>query len=318
MKRTAILIAALLALVPAAAHAAFPGRNGAIMYGYNDGGTVLDDQSGDEANYVEKSIRAHGRYESRFITGCTEIYVSDSPCERQSFRDPAFSPDGARIVLDAGASLALVDFDGSDFRLLPAHGQDDGMPAFSPRGSWLVFGAGAPLRYGRRSHRSVWISNADGGDARRLVKGDAPAWSSRGWIAFVRQRTVYRIRPDGTGLKLLARNATAPEWSPDGTRLAVSYLGVRNRRTGRVIRRGGVILMDADGRHAHLLGGKVATESVNEIAWSPDGRRLLIMPNDLMSVDLRGKLVHDYGESYYTGAEDVWEMNGIAWQPLPR
>lgn len=312
MKRTAILIAALLALLPAAARAAFPGRNGAIVYGYNEGGTVLDDQTGDDANYVEKSIRALGRYESRFITGCTEIYLTESACERQSFSDPAFSPGGARIVLDAGASLALVNFDGSDFRLLPAHGQDDGMPAFSPDGSRLVFGAGAPIRYGRRSHRSVWISNADGGDARRLVEGDAPAWSSRGWIAFVRQRAVYRIRPDGTGRKLLARNSTAPEWSPDGRRLAVSYLGVRHHRTG------GVILMDADGRQAHLLRGNGATESSNEIAWSPDGRRLLIMPNDLMSIDLRGKLVHDYGESYYSGAEDVWGMNGIAWQPQPR
>jgi Tol biopolymer transport system component len=317
MKRTAILIAAFLALLSATTQAAFSGGNGAIVYGYDDGSSVWDDQLGD-ANYVEKSIRALGRYESRFITGCTEIYVSDSACERQSFSDPAFSPDGTRMVLDSGASLALVDFDGSDFRLLPAHGQDDGMPAFSPHGSRLVFGSGAPIRYGRRSHRSVWISNADGGDARRLVEGDAPAWSSRGWIAFVRQRAVYRIRPDGTGLKLLARSSTAPEWSPDGRRLAVSYLGVRTHRTGHVSRTGGVILMDADGRQAHLLRGKGATESANEIAWSPDGSRLLIMPNDLMSVDLRGKLVHDYGESYYSGAEDVWQMNGIAWQPLPR
>jgi len=192
------------------------------------------------------------------------------------------------------------------------------MPAFSPSGSRIVFGSDAPIRSDRRSHRSVWISNVDGGDARRLVEGDTPTWSTRGWIAFARHRTVYRIRPNGKGLKLLARNSTAPEWSPDGRQLAVSYLGVRDRRTGRAIRRGGVIVMDADGRHAHLLRGKGATESANEIAWSPDGRRLLIMPNDLMSIDLSGKLVRSYGESYYSGADEVWEMNGIAWQPLPR
>lgn len=319
MKRTAILTAALLALVPAVAHAAFPGRNGAIVYAYDDGGTVLDDETGDDANYVEHSIRVRtGRDDSRFLTGCTEVYLRDSDCERQSFDDPAFSPGGARVVLDAGASLALVNFDGSDFRLLPVHDQDDGTPAFSPNGSRLVFGSGAPFRYGHPSHRSVWISDADGADARRLVEGDDPAWSSRGWIAFVRQRAVYRIRPDGTGLKLLVHNSIAPEWSPDGRQLAVSSFGVRNRRTGRTIRRGGVILMDADGGHAHLLRANEATESPNEIAWSPDGRRPLILPNDLMTIDLGGRLVRDLGEGWYSGADDVWGLSGIAWQPLPR
>ncbi|MFL5818713.1 MAG: TolB family protein [Conexibacter sp.] len=319
MKRTATLIVALLALAAGTAHAAFPGRNGAIVYGYVDGSYGWDDQLGSEANFVEKSIRVRtGRDESRFLTGCTEVYLSDSACDRKSFSDPALSPDGERVALDAGASLALVNFDASDFHLLPAHGQDDGTPAFSPNGSQLAFGSGAPFRYGQPSHRSVWIGDADGADARRLVEGDAPAWSSRSWIAFVRQRTVYRIRPDGRGLKLLARNSVAPEWSPDGRRLAVSSSGVRNRGTRRMIRRAGVIVMDADGARAHLLRADGATESPNEIAWSPDGRRLLILSDDLMTIDLRGRLVGDLGESYYDGAEDVWEMNGIAWQPLPR
>jgi Tol biopolymer transport system component len=326
MKRTAILVVALAALIlPVVAHAAFPGRNGAVAYGYSEGSVILDDQSGDEVNYDEESIRVYpGRHdESRFLTGCRDVYQRDSACERESFSDPAFSPDGARVVLDAGASLAFVDFDGSDFRLLPAQSQDDSMPAFSPDGSRLAFSSGAPLRYGHRSHRSIRISDADGDNARRLVEGDAPAWSPRGWIAFVRQRAAYRIHADGTGLKLLVRNATAPEWSPDGRRLAVSYLGVRDHRTGRRIRRGGVILVHADGRHAHLLEGKEATESPTDIAWSPDGRRLLILTEspsatqNLETIDLRGRLVHDYGEVSYDGAEAVWQTNGIAWQPLP-
>lgn len=312
------MIVWLLALLPASAYAAFPGRNGAIAYGYDDGSTIWDDQLGD-ANYAEKSIRVlTGRYDSRFLTGCQEVYLSDSACERESFSSPAFSPDGARVVLDAGASLALVDIDGSDFRRLPAHGQDDGAPTFSPHGSRLAFGSGAPYRSGRRSHRSVWISDTDGHGARRLVEGDAPAWSSRGWIAFVRQRTVCRIRPDGTDLKVLARNSTVPEWSPDGRRLAVSYLGVWDRRTGREIRRGGVILMDADGSNAHLLRGKGATESPSDIAWSPDGRRLLLLDSTLGTVDLTGKLVRNYGEAEYHGAESVWRTHGVAWQPQPR
>ena len=79
-----------------------------------------------------------------------------------------------------------------------------------------------------------------------------------------------------------------------------------------------MILLDADGGHAHLLRANEAAESPNDIAWSPDGRRLLIMPNDLMTIDLRARVVRDLGEGWYSGSEDVWALNSIAWQPLPR
>jgi Tol biopolymer transport system component len=316
MRRTALLILTLLTLIPAAAEAAFPGRNGAIAYGFDESSYVWDDQLGD-ASYAEESIRVlTGRFDSRFLTGCHEIYLLTSTCEQQSFSGPAFSPDGARIVLNAGGSLALVNSDGSDFRRLPPHSQYDGAPTFSPNGARLAFGSGLPYGSGRRSHRSIKISDTRGEHARRLVEGDAPAWSSRGWIAFARQRTVYRIRPDATGLKLLARNSAAPEWSPDGRQLAVSYLGVWDR-TGHMIRRGGVILMGADGRHARLLRGEGATESPSDIVWSPDGRRLLLQDSRLSTVDLRGTLVRDYGDSECHGADSLWRMRGIAWQPLP-
>lgn len=318
MKRTAILIIAQLALLPAAAHGAFPGRNGAVVYGYADGSYGWDDQLGDDANSVENSIRVRmGRDDSRLLAGCTDVYLSHSDCAQQAFADPAFSPDGVQVVLDAGTSLALVNFDGSGFRSLPSHGQDDGMPAFSPDGSRLVFGSGAPFRNGRPSHRSVWISDADGADARRLVEGDAPAWSSRGWIAFVRQHAVYRIQPDGSGLRLLARNAAAPEWSPDGRQLAVSSLATRDRKTRRIISRAGVLVMAADGSHRRLLrnGG---LDGPGDLAWSPDGRRLLLLDEELTTIDLQGRLIRDLGEGWYSGADDVWQINGIAWQPLPR
>jgi hypothetical protein len=54
------LIAAFLALLPAVAEAAFPGRNGAIVYGYDDGGSTWDDQLGDASVTVTRPSWVRG------------------------------------------------------------------------------------------------------------------------------------------------------------------------------------------------------------------------------------------------------------------
>jgi Tol biopolymer transport system component len=146
--------------------------------------------------------------------------------------------------------------------------------------------------------------------------GDFPDWSTRGWIAFVRRRAVYRVRPDGTGLKLLARRSVGPAWSPDGRTLAVSYLGVWDR-AGRSIRRGGVLLMDASGRHRRLVH-PVGVGDPGPIAWSPNGRRLLILPYDLLTIDLRGRVIRNHDEGEATGAEYGHQTYGIDWRPHQR
>jgi WD40-like Beta Propeller Repeat len=208
MKRTAVLVVTLLALIPTAAHAAFPGRNGAIVYGY-DG--YSDNYDGGDAFQVERGIYLESRSQKRQLLGCTEVvpYFQPSSCERQRFSDPAVSPDGALVVFDAGASLGVVGIDGRGFRLLPARTADDGQPAFAPAGTQLVFaGAGGDL----------WIQGlADDTSARQLVPGaHRPAWSSRDWIAFERSGAIYRVRPDGSRLRRLTREGSWPSWSPDG------------------------------------------------------------------------------------------------------
>ena len=55
------------------------------------------------------------------------------------YRSPAYSPNGRLIAFDAGRRLALMRSDGSRLRLLPAQTDDDGEPAFSPDGRRLVF-----------------------------------------------------------------------------------------------------------------------------------------------------------------------------------
>lgn len=313
VKRIAAIALATLLLMPALAHA-FEGADH-ILYGWEEGYGFWDGTRGREAWHVERGIKLG----DRMLHGCTEDLLAEeeSSCQLHSYRAPAFAPDGERVVFDAGESLAMVNADGTGFHTLPARSEDDGAPRFSPAGTRVVFSSGLPYRTGRRAQRSIWISDVDGGRARRVVPdGDAPDWSVRGWIAFVHRRTIYRVRPDGTGLKLLARRAVAPAWSPDGRTLAVSYLGVWDR-AGRSIRRGGVLLMDAQGRHRRLVH-PAGVDDPGSIAWSPNGRRLLILPYDLMTIDLRGRLIRNHGSGEASGADYGHETYGIDWRPHRR
>lgn len=306
MKRVSCLVAALVVLGSSPALAAFPGRNGAIVVGYK--ASLQDTRN---TSWEERSIRLRSLDSpDQMLYGCRD---ASSECAAQSYTDPAFAPSGRLVVFDAGVSLALVNVDGSGFRQLPAHSRDDGQPAFSLTGGRLVF-----VVHGNGSREtSIWTCDADdGGNARLLVRdGAQPVWSTRNWIAFVRTGGIYRVRPDGSGLRRLTRDGSAPAWSPDGRRLAFTRGGVHRARTSP--RPGGLFIMAANGANAHRLPQQTITYGVQDLAWSPDGRRLLAYPESIVALGLRGRLLRSYGWGDNIGGEFSSRDYGLDWQPLP-
>jgi Tol biopolymer transport system component len=139
------------------------------------------------------------------------------------------------------------------------------------------------------SGSQLWISNADGSNATKLMGKQTnafdyhPTWSQDGdWIVFTSERRapgqsdLYRVRPDGTGLETLVDTDSVEDagtLSPDGSKVA--YVSTHGNYTTNIW------VKDLKTGLARNLTDTAATRSSNiwpsghfRPAWSPDGEWL--------------------------------------------
>jgi Tol biopolymer transport system component len=178
---------------------------------------------------------------------------------------------------------------------------ESGGPSWSPNGKRIVF---ADQQSPGSSYQDIYVVRTDGSGLKRLTRASineaAPAWGPYGEIVYGRGRDLWRMKPDGSGKRLLARGVYAPvSWSPGGSRLAFS-------------RRGDPWTMKRDGTDAKLVADIEGDQS--DVVWSPDSRWLVtdsVDRGDLMLVRTDGSQIHPL-----THASDLYNA-WPAWQRLP-
>src|SRR3954447_2597062 len=110
---------------------------------------------------------------------------------------------------------------------------DDANPAWSPDGARVVFSSRRRCIQQRdpqcQSKTEIWsVRAADGQDLRQLTAGPddgQPTWGTNGRIAFVRAGDLWTMNPDGSGQTQLTSgpgNDVEPNWSPDGQKIVFS------------------------------------------------------------------------------------------------
>jgi Tol biopolymer transport system component len=148
--------------------------------------------------------------------------------------------------------------------------------AWSPDGQRIVFDAGSDFEATRLADHKLYVINADGSGLDQITDGEgndiAPVWSPDGeWIAFHRSCGLWIVRPDGSDQrKLLERDdefcAASIAWSPGGRRIAFS------NAVGAALR--GIWVIGRDGEDLRQVHVFEPPPEWGQVAWSPDGRQI--------------------------------------------
>jgi WD40-like Beta Propeller Repeat len=284
----------LLLLAVASAQAAFPGKNGKIAF--------------------HRQVPASGPFyqlPDLFVIdpdGTSEQNLTHSD---DSESNPAWPADGTRLVYVTWGIVTTSNADASDPVLLLTGGQ----PAWSLDGTQIAY-ARPHVFYPGTDNSDIWVMNADGTGNHNVIgdpAGDGPydyepRWSPDGTrIAFEGDRassglrSLYTVRPDGTGLARLTNSygERSPDWSPDGSRFVYDDAG-------------DIAVLNASGTGYVRLTQSPTVDS--QPVWSPDGEQIAFTRRneDTITDDLY--VMNADGSNPHMIARNASYPD---WQPLP-
>jgi Tol biopolymer transport system component len=195
-------------------------------------------------------------------------------------RHPVISPDGTKIAFNYGNSVAVMDSDGNNMKILassegkppstPLITKSD--PSWSPDGQKIAY----TVHDTDSGVKTIWVMNADGSDQTQLIGNHnnrfwSPDWRPSGdRLIFVGIRVIttdsgmkvgvddlYVANSDGSGIQLFNSNATGnntqPRWTSD---VSVAFISDRDGN---------------DEVYFFALFGDIALTSGSHLNQSPSG-----------------------------------------------
>jgi Tol biopolymer transport system component len=214
---------------------------------------------------------------------------------------------------DGNYEIYAMNVDGSAQTRLATLPTEDMGAEVSPNGSYLVFWAANPST----GNNEIWIMGHDGSEPQAIL---GPAAGKLSWSPDGRQLTFNSVFEDTVAFDILSVsmetgattrltadpvNATMPDWSPNGNRIAfVSF------REGMPH----IYLMDADGSNPRRLTSGDMPEYGPE--WSPDGKSIAFWSGDLEGtthiyvVDADGTGLRQLTHSAGLNDGAVWSPDG--------
>jgi WD40 repeat protein len=263
-------------------------RGGALAWADPDSGVrVWNDYSGelvDPAPDIDFAITLAFSPDGERLAVCdySAIYIVDLQRRRSTssvdlpdtFRPGvAFAPDGRRVAFQGSDGLAI--FDGRFREQVRVSSLDEHTSAeyvaFSPDSRWIAAGLG-----GRHPMLRVWPTGVGAPvtlDADRATHGpQPPAFSSDSrWLASFRKGQSVVLWAAGSWVRertlSLSGTGRALSFAPEGSRLAVAGDGeaaIWDASTGRKL-----VTLTSPG-----------SSQATEIAWSPDGKRVVTAADD--------------------------------------
>jgi len=271
--------------IPVAAGATDSGKVGRLAFGLiaADGNTdiysVMPDGSEQRRLTTAKSFDACAAYSpnGREIAFCSDrtgkyqvwLMQQDGSGQHPLTRGPyealfpRYSPNGKRIAYEADdggppkADIYVVGVRGGAARRFTGAPGNDVSPTFSPDGKTIAFISA------RKGTPQLWLMNGSDGHNQRQLTRDLPAkgerveWSPDGsLLAYEAGNDIWVVQPDGSEPRNLTRSRSiefGPTWSPDSEEIAFVRKDGAKRR---------VFVMNADGSHAHPVGGSPGAQLV--------------------------------------------------------
>jgi Tol biopolymer transport system component len=220
--------------------------------------------------------------------------------------DPAYSAAGTSLAIEADwgdypakEGIYLIptvgpveEADATKVVGIPGGGVGVSEPQFSPNGTWITF----------TTFKNCNTFNEHKGQPRGCTTA------------------IYRVHPDGTGLKRLTdwgNNASFSDWSPNG-----QWIVHDTGDNGKQGQHGGIWLMKPDGSNDHeIVGGSPITpkrvDFYNNAVFSPDGTSMIFthfvpITSDLVRATATGGSL----DPIVIGNEDDFQ-NRTDWGPAP-